>query len=46
MPVELGRHDYRTRLAARRSAEDLAPFRLLVAAVREAALERRTPPAD
>ena len=36
----------RNDIAARRTAEDLAPFRLLVAAVREAALERRTPSAD
>ena len=34
-----------TGLLARRAAEDLPPFRLLVAAVRDASLERRTPPA-
>ena len=45
LSVELGRHDYRTGLIARRAAQDLPPFRLLVAAVRDAALKRRTPPA-
>ena len=40
LPVSLGRHRYRTGLIARRSAEDLAAFRLLRQAVRDAALEK------
>ena len=36
----LGRHRYRTGFIARRSAEDLAAFRLLRQAVRDAALEK------
>ena len=40
LPVSLGRHRYRTGFIARRSAEDLAAFRLLRQAVRDAALEK------
>ena len=40
LPVSLGRHRYRTGFIARRSAEDLAAFRLLQQAVRDAALEK------
>ncbi len=40
LPVSLGRHRYRTGFIARRSAEDLASFRLLRQAVRHAALEK------
>ena len=40
LPVSLGRHHYRTGFIARRSAEDLAAFRLLRQAVRDAALEK------
>ena len=40
LPVSFGRHRYRTGFIARRSAEDLASFRLLRQAVRDAALEK------
>ena len=40
LPLTLGRHRYRTGFVARRSAEDLAPFRQFEAAVRDAALKR------
>ena len=40
LPVSFGRHRYRTGFIARRSAEDLAAFRLLRQAVRDAALEK------
>ena len=40
LPVSFGRHRYRTGFIARRSAEDLAAFRLLKQAVRAAALEK------
>ena len=44
LPLTFGRRRYRTGFVARRSAEDLAPFRHLEAAVRDAALHpgRRT----
>ena len=38
LPVQFGRYRYRTGFVARRSAEDLAPFRQLEAIVRETAL--------
>ena len=38
LPVAFGRHDYRSGFVARRSAEDLPPFRQLEAFVRESAL--------
>ena len=38
VPVRLGRHRYRSGFVARRSAEDLPPFRSLQAIVRETAL--------
>ena len=38
VPVRLGRYSYRSGFVARRSAEDLAPFRRLEAIVRETAL--------
>ncbi|MYA89513.1 MAG: LysR family transcriptional regulator [Boseongicola sp. SB0662_bin_57] len=47
VPVEIGRFRYRTGFLARRSAEDLPPFRALEQAVRDAALGRspgRMPP--
>ena len=40
LPVRFGRHRYRTGFIARRSAEDLAAFRLLKQAVCDAALEK------
>ena len=40
LPLTFGRRRYRTGFIARRSAEDLAPFRHLEAAVRDAALEK------
>ena len=40
LPVELGRYPYRSGFVARRSAEDMAPFRRLEEIVRETALER------
>lgn len=40
LPLAFGRHRYRTGFVARRSAEDLEPFRMLEAAVRDAALGR------
>ena len=42
LPVEFGRYRYRSGFVARRSAEDLAPFRRFEAIVRETALERQT----
>ena len=45
LPVSFGRHRYRTGFIARRSAEDLAAFRLLQQAVRDAALEKSGRPA-
>ena len=38
LPIAFGRHDYRSGFVARRSAEDLPPFRQLEAIVRETAL--------
>ena len=38
VPVTFGRFRYRSGIIARRSAEDLAPFRHLEALVRDAAL--------
>ena len=40
LPLTFGRRRYRTGLAARRAAEDLAPVRLLEDLVRDIALER------
>ena len=40
LPLKFGRYRYRAGFIARRSAEDLAPFRLLEKTVRETALER------
>ena len=40
LPVDIGRYRYRSGFVARRSAEDLAPFRALEQAVRDAALGR------
>ena len=45
LPLAFGRRRYRTGFVARRAAEDLAPFRMLEAAVRSAALGRRIGPA-
>ena len=42
LPVELGRYRYRSGFVARRSAEDLVPFRRFEAIVRETALEQQT----
>ena len=42
LPVEFGRYRYRSGFVARRSAEDLAPFRRFEAIVRETALGRPT----
>ena len=44
LPVELGRYRYRSGFVARRSAEDLAPFRRFEAIVRETALGLRDSP--
>ena len=41
LPVTIGRYDYRSGFVARRSAEDLPPFRRFEAIVREIALEQR-----
>ena len=41
VPIEFGRYAYRSGFVARRSAEDLPPFRRLEAIVRETALGRR-----
>ena len=40
LPLAFGRRGYRTGFIARRSAEDLEPFRMLETAVRDAALGR------
>ena len=40
LPLSFGRRPYRTGFVARRSAEDLEPFRMLEAVVRDAALGR------
>ena len=40
LPLRFGRYRYRAGFIARRSAEDLAPFRLLEKTVQETALER------
>ena len=40
LPLAIGRQRYRTGFVVRRSAEDLAPFRLLVSTVRNTALEQ------
>ena len=40
LPVEFGRYRYRSGFVARRSAEDLPPFRALEQAVRDTALGR------
>ena len=45
LPLGFGRCRCPAGLVARRSAEDLAPFRLLQKAVRDAALERSRRPA-
>ena len=42
LPLRFGRYRYRAGFIARRSAEDLAPFRLLEETVRDIALERRS----
>ena len=42
LPVTIGRYDYRSGFVARRSAEDLPPFRRFEAIVREIALEQRS----
>ena len=42
LPVDFGRYRYRSGFVARRSAEDLEPFRRFEAIVRETALERQT----
>ena len=44
LPVEFGRYRYRSGFVARRSAEDLPPFRALEEAVRDTALGRDGPP--
>ena len=44
LPVEFGRYRYRSGFVARRSAEDLPPFRALEQAVRDTALGRDGPP--
>ena len=44
LPLAFGRRRYRTGFVARRSAEDLEPFRMLEAAVRDAALGRGSGP--
>ena len=44
LPVDIGRYRYRSGFVARRSAEDLAPFRALEQAVRDTALGRDGPP--
>ncbi len=41
LPVTIGRYDYRSGFVARRSTEDLAPFRRFEAILREIALEQR-----
>ena len=41
LPVTIGRYDYRSGFVARRSAEDLPPFRRFEAILRETALEKR-----
>ncbi len=41
LPLAFGRRRYRTGFVARRAAENLAPFRMLEEAVRDAALGRR-----
>ena len=44
LPLSFGRRRYRAGFIARRSAEDLQPFRMLEAAVRDAALGRKGGP--
>ena len=44
LPVDIGRYRYRSGFVARRSAEDLPPFRALEQAVRDTALGRDGPP--
>ena len=44
LPLAFGRRRYRTGVVARRSAEDTEPFRMLEAAVHEAAIGRTTEP--
>ena len=44
LPIEFGRYRYRSGFVARRSAEDLPPFRALEQAVRDTALGRDGPP--
>ena len=44
LPLAFGRRRYRTGFVARRSAEDLEPFRMLEQAVRDAALGRSNGP--
>ena len=41
LPVTLGRYDYRSGFVARRSAEDLSPFRCFEAIVRETSGQAR-----
>ena len=43
LPVDIGRYRYRSGFVARRSAEDLPPFRALEEAVRDTALGRDAP---
>ena len=43
LPVDIGRYRYRSGFVARRSAEDLPPFRALEQAVRDTALGRDAP---
>ena len=44
LPVDIGRYRYRSGFVARRSAEDLPPFRALEQAVRDTALGGNGPP--
>ena len=44
LPVDIGRYRYRSGFVARRSAEDLPPFRALEQTVRDTALGRDGPP--
>ena len=44
LPLDFGRRNYRTGFIARRSAEDLEPFRKLEAAVRDATTARAVGP--
>ena len=44
LPVDIGRYCYRSGFVARRSVENLPPFRALEQAVRETALGENDPP--